>query len=261
MFFDAIYTTINRLNWTKTMQNFMTISTLSLVISISACSTSEKRPTIEDSANENANEDSTNTDNPSTIEDTSGQTTEDTEDTDHPDTDSGETRVAVYCEGNDPTLANCDPERTYDPWTAHGGEVHYWIRDAKTEVYPFTVIHDPAIWYGYLQLTTGERVRDQYTEDIFHVWFSETPNGPVLDGNADCEYYSTQAHLYFYWKQDNQDPQLDDICYIGTQERVLYLNYETRCMADFYEGLCDDNNKQKSTETYQFDVSRRIKIE
>ena len=165
-----------------------------------------------------------------------------------------------YCEGNDAALANCDADRNYDPWIAHGGEVHYWIRDRKTETFPFTVMHEPQIWYGYLQMTSPEVQRDPYTEDVFHAWFSETPNGPVLNGDSRCERYSRAAELNFYWHQREGDEQLAEACFIGTQARVLYLNYETRCIPSHYEGVCDDDNKQKSDETYQFDVARRRKL-
>ena len=239
------------------MKYVVVLSSLSSVMV--GCTSADKQEPVEENEQENTNTDTASTETEDTQVDTNDTTQID--ETGVADTDSAELEQAEYCEGNNPELANCDPERTYDPWTAHGGEVHYWIRDAKTEVYPFTVIYDPEIWYGYLHLTTGERVRDMYTEDIFHVWYSETPNGPVLDNNPDCEYYSTQADLSFYWKQDNEDPLLEGICFIGAEERVLYLNYETRCIPGYYEGPCDDENKQKSEETYQFDVSRRIKIQ
>lgn len=51
------------------------------------------------------------------------------------------------------------------------------------------------------------------------------------------------------------------MCCIGTQERTLYVNYETRCAPGYYEGRCDDENKQKSDETFQFDVARRVSLE
>ena len=34
-------------------------------------------------------------------------------------TDSGHTEIPPYCDGNDQALANCDPDRNYDPWIAH----------------------------------------------------------------------------------------------------------------------------------------------
>ena len=38
----------------------------------------------------------------------------------------------------------------------------------------------------------------------------------------------------------------------------MYVNFETRCHPDYFEGLCDDDNKNKSDRDYQFDVSRRV---
>ena len=145
---------------------------------------------------------------------------------------SGDSELAVYCEGNDPELANCDPERSYDPWAAHGGEVHYWIRDAKTEVYPFTVIYEPAIWYGYLHLTTGERVRDKYTEDIFMFGFLRHRMDlcwmvmKIVSGMRPRRTFPFTGSRII-------GSSSRDICFIGTEERVLYLNYETRCSRGF----------------------------
>ena len=133
--------------------------------------------------------------------------------------------------------------------------MHYWIRDKKTEVFPFTVDYDPRIWYGLLQITSGEAKREK-TEDVFHVWFSETPNGPPLEGER-CQWWTTRAQGNFYWTQEEE---LEDVCFIGPERRLLYLNFETRCYPPTYEGLCDDANKQKSDRTYQFDVARRIKL-
>ena len=171
--------------------------------------------------------------------------------------DSAEPQSAVYCEGNDPTLADCDPDVNYDPWIAGTGEVHYWIRDKKTMVFPFTTDEHPDVWYGYLQITSPEVARE-HTEDMFHVWFSETPNGPLY-GGEDCEWYATRAEGYVYWTFNEDDPYLAEVCNLGEVPRTMYVNFETRCHPDYYEGLCDDNNKQKSDRVYQFDVSRRFK--
>lgn len=169
--------------------------------------------------------------------------------------DSDESQSGVYCEGNDSTLANCDPDVNYDPWIAGTGEVHYWIRDRKTEVFPFTTEDRPDVWYGYLQMTSPEVARD-LTEDMFHVWFSETPNGPLY-GGEDCEWYTRSAEGYLYWTF-KEGAELEGVCHLGDVPRTMYVNFETRCHPDYFEGLCDDDNKQKSDRVYQFDVSRRF---
>lgn len=161
-----------------------------------------------------------------------------------------------YCANNDPALADCDPDINYDPWIAGTGEVHYWIREQKTLVFPFTTDDAPEVWYGYLQLTSPEVARDT-GEDIFHGWFSETPNGPVIEGEG-CEWYTTSAEGYIHWTFKEGD-ELADVCYLGEYPRTMYVNFETRCYPDLYDGLCDDDNKNKSDRVYQFDVSRRIK--
>ena len=167
-----------------------------------------------------------------------------------------------YCAGFDPELADCDPATNFDPWIAGTGEVNYWIRSRLTEVFPFTLpersdgTDAEKVWYGLLQMTTGERRRRE-GEDVFHAWFSETPNGPVIKG-TNCEWYTLQARGNLYWTQD--EVWADSMCFLGTESKILYVNFETRCYPDTYAGTCDDVNKRKSGRTYQFDVSRRFKL-
>jgi hypothetical protein len=148
----------------------------------------------------------------------------------------------------------------FDPWIASTGEVPIWIRDKKTEVFAFTL---PArsdaedVRFGYLQLTTPERSRDPVTEDIFHMWWSETPNGAPLSGDM-CEIWDAQARINMVpW---SQDPTLaSGSCYLGAESRVLYLNFETRCYSGRYKGTCDSDNLRKSRAVYQFDVARYVR--
>ena len=170
--------------------------------------------------------------------------------------EGGDVEIGTYCEFNDPELADCDPERTYDPWIAGTGEVPYWIQDKKTEAFPFTADDDDDVWYGYLQITSPELARET-TEDLFHVWFSETPNGPRIEGEA-CERYVTRAEFDFYWTF-KEGKALESVCHLGAYPRLMYVNFETRCHPDYFEGLCDDDNKNKSDRDYQFDVARRLK--
>jgi hypothetical protein len=175
---------------------------------------------------------------------------------------SGTTDSSSYCAGNDDDLADCKASQNFDPWIAGTGETPVWIRNGLTEVFPFTLparSENPTLQYGYLQMTTPERARDPYKEDVFHVWFSETPNGAPISGTK-CEYYGRQARKEFYWTQKAQ--YANQVCYLGDAERVLYLNFETRCLVGVYagSGACTADNKLKSTSTYQFDVSRRVKF-
>ena len=175
---------------------------------------------------------------------------------------SGTTDSSSYCAGNDDDLADCNASQNFDPWIAGTGEVPVWIRNGLTEVFPFTLparSENPTLQYGYLQMTTPERARDPYKEDVFHVWFSETPNGAPISGTK-CEYYGRQARKEFYWTQKPQ--YANQVCYLGDAERVLYLNFETRCLVGVYAGTgtCTADTKLKSTATYQFDVSRRVKF-
>ena len=84
----------------------------------------------------------------------SQDSTEDSGDVFEDSTEINDGLPAKYCENNNPELANCDQDTNYDPWIAGTGEVHYWIRDQKTEVFPFTTDDHQDLWYGYLQLTS-----------------------------------------------------------------------------------------------------------
>ena len=174
--------------------------------------------------------------------------------------DDGVLDTTGYCAGNDDDLADCRLDGVFDPWIVATGEVPIWIRDKKTEVFPFTLparSDNKDVRYGYLQLTTPERSRDPVTEDIFHMWWSETPNGAPLSGEK-CDIWDDQARINMVpW---SQDPALAaHTCYLGAESRVLYLNFETRCFPVRYKGTCDSDNLQKSKGVYQFDVARYLK--
>jgi len=173
----------------------------------------------------------------------------------------GSTDSSTYCAGNDGDLSDCKASQNFDPWVAGTGETPVWIRKGLTEVFPFTLparSDYPSVKYGYLQMTSPERERDPAKEDVFHAWFSETPNGAPL-GGAKCEIYLRQARDNFYWTQDPRYAKA--ACYLGDTERVLYVNFETRCYVGAYtgSGTCTADNKLKSLATFQFDVARRLK--
>ena len=165
-----------------------------------------------------------------------------------------------YCYGADYALVDCEASRNYDPWIASTGERSYWLRNQLTLSIPFTLpdrSDDDAASakYGFFQMTTPMRKRDVENEDIFHVWFSEEPNGAPLSGK--CEEWMLKARGNFLWTQD--ESLSSGACYLGQESRVLYANFETACFAPRYEGSCSDTNKQKSASSYQFDVARLVK--
>jgi len=168
-----------------------------------------------------------------------------------------------YCYGVDYSLADCDQSRNFDPWIASTGEKPYWIRNRLTLVIPFTLPprtheHASKVKYGYFQMTTSERKRDPAKEGVFHVWFSEEPNGVPIGGKGSkCEKWLVQARKNFYWTQD--EALAGQVCFLGHSEKVLYANFETACYATTYNGECSDNNKQKSHKSYQFDVARQTR--
>ena len=82
----------------------------------------------------------------------------------------------------------------------------------------------------------------------------------MLNEDSRCEAYSRAAELNLYLHQRPGNEQLAQACFSGTQARLLYLHSETRCTPSHYEGVCDDDNKQKSDETFQFDAARRRRL-
>ena len=164
-----------------------------------------------------------------------------------------------YCAGYDGRETDCDPAVNFDPWAFGKGEEAYVIANRLTKSVPFTLPSRSdagQVRYGMLQLTTSESRREPADEDIFHMWFSTTPNGSPIEGK-ECEWYTTQARGYVYWTQD--ESLKSEMCFLGSYSRVLYVNFETRCYAPFYNGTCDDWNKRKSSRSYYFDVARKIK--
>jgi hypothetical protein len=89
------------------------------------------------------------------------------------------------------------------------------------------------------------------------MWWSETPNGAPLSGEK-CEFWDVQARANVFWTQDSS--LASAACYLGAESRILYLNFETRCLpARYRPGACDAENLQKSKDVYQFDAARYVK--
>ena len=192
--------------------------------------------------------------------------TDDGGEDDSNDGNGGDTYVAEvdptdYCYGADYALVDCEASRNLDPWIASTGEKYYQIRNRLTLAIPFTLParSDPGAAiarYGYFQITSGERARDRDSEDIFHIWFSEEPNGDPLGGTK-CEKWMIRAKGNLYWTQD--ESLADQVCFLGHASAVLYANFETSCYAPRYQGECSDTNRQKSSNSYYFDVARYTK--
>jgi subtilisin-like proprotein convertase family protein len=162
----------------------------------------------------------------------------------------------TYCGGLDTNLAECSVNTHFDPWLNNTAAQAFVIRDKLTRSVPFTLPSRAVaenVEYGYLAFTTFEPARTGTIDDVFHVWFSTEPNGTPLEGTY-CEKYLDAAEGSLYWTQDTG---YQGICYLGESERLLYVNFETRCSPLRYPGICDDLNKNKSSKTYQFEVSRQ----
>ena len=161
---------------------------------------------------------------------------------------------AGYCASPASDRVSCSGGTNFDPWIAAVGEVPFAVPTGRILSIPFTTGTAEDSEYGYLQLTTAERVLDPSNEPIFHTYFSERPAGAPLDG-VKCEYWATQARLIFYWTQQVQ--YSDQVCYLGASSKTLHLNFEILCYENFYSGECTDDDR--NTESYQFDASRRIR--
>lgn len=162
----------------------------------------------------------------------------------------------TYCGGLNTNLAECSVNTHFDPWLNNTAAQALVIRDKLTRSVPFTLPSRAVaenVDYGYLAFTTSEPARTGTIDDVFHVWFSNEPNGTPLEG-TNCERYLDVAEGYFYWTQDTG---YQGMCYLGESKRLLYVNFETRCSPLRYPGICDDLNKNKSSKTYQFEVSRQ----
>ena len=62
----------------------------------------------------------------------------------------------------------------------------------------------------------------------FHAWYSETPGGPVLEGGerTRCNIWLQEARGAFRWTQNPAEQDYVSSCYLGPDERTLYLNLE-----------------------------------
>lgn len=72
---------------------------------------------------------------------------------------------------------------------------------------------------------------------LFRGWFSEEPNGPVLDGDRRCEFYHMDPNPWnLQWTQSFEDTRFD--CNLGYQARELYLNVAVGCWEGKGNGRC-----------------------
>ncbi|MEK9654904.1 MAG: hypothetical protein VW202_04295, partial [Halieaceae bacterium] len=76
---------------------------------------------------------------------------------------------------------------------------YYAILNQLTKSPPFSLTNTSSVEYGWNLLDTSELPR-QSDEDVFHIWFSEAPNGPPLS-EPECEAYLNEARGNFHWTQ------------------------------------------------------------
>lgn len=72
---------------------------------------------------------------------------------------------------------------------------------------------------------------------MFRGWFSEEPNGPVLNGSRGCEFYHSDPNPWnMQWTQSFAEPRWG--CNLGYQARELYLNMAVACWEGKGNGNC-----------------------
>lgn len=152
-----------------------------------------------------------------------------------------------YCAGLD-AFTVCDPAENLDNIYDYGGEVAYWTPAGGVLSLPFTTGTRQRT--GLFQMTSGERKRDQFSELIFHGWFSLEPNGEPIEG-ANCDYWSTRVQQNHYWTQEMRYEA--ELCKLP-DDSLVYYNARLECHPDFYAGC---SSEMYSADRYQFDLAKR----
>jgi hypothetical protein len=177
------------------------------------------------------------------------------------DEDSGESSAAsvfvgdtspvvddtLYCSDLD-AVTECDPLTNLDDIYAVGGEVAYWTPRGGVLSLPFTTGSMQRT--GLFQMTSGERKRDQFSDLIFHSWFSTEPNGEPIRG-VNCEYWSNRVQQNHYWTQEMRYE--GEVCRLP-DDSTVYYNARLECHPQFYAGCSPE---LYSVDRYQFDLAKR----
>lgn len=73
---------------------------------------------------------------------------------------------------------------------------------------------------------------------MFRSWISEEPNGPVLNNDTRCGFYSSDPNPWrMQWIQNFSDTRFD--CNLGYEVRELYLNMAVGCWEGHGNGRCN----------------------
>lgn len=153
-----------------------------------------------------------------------------------------------YCSGLD-AVTECDPEVNLDVIYYERGERNYWTPRYGVLSLPFTT--GSLQYTGLFQMTSGERKRDQYSDFIFHAWFSLEPNGAPIEG-AKCEYWSNRVQQNHYWTQELRFER--EACRLP-DDSVVYYNARLECHPVLFDGNC--TSEDFSSDRYQFDIAKK----
>ena len=147
--------------------------------------------------------------------------------------DEDTTQTGTYCSGGS-SLVSCDAAVNLDVWWLKQGfydlPTPVTIPARKILSMPFTTRTSSddkgVINLSGLSATPEFQSVDPYR---FRAWFSEVPGGAKLS-DAKCELVALVPYeVNMEWNQGNPSRFS---CDLGTTERVLYLNFEARCIPE-----------------------------
>ena len=206
------------MNLTAHAKCFLLNASLLTVVSCSSEAPKSADTASNSVATEPASEDSDSNDSP--VPDSG----DGSDGSDSSDDDTGQTTPTLpeYCSGALP-IAVCDPALNLDLFWENSADIPLSTVAMGVMSLPFT-LRSSEVDGGQIALKTIEGAF--IDEKSFRLWFSEIPAGPALSYDAGCMNYFRQARGSVYWTQNPAHDDNDAFCHLGSDERVLYLNFD-----------------------------------
>lgn len=160
----------------------------------------------------------------------------------------GGTPNSTYCEGVNTALVDCDPSVNHDSIYQSSGD--YALDEPagqKLLTVPFTVQASTTA-YGAIRYVSNE----SSSGIAFRTWVSVLPGGAALDGGVSCD-ITRYPNRPIYWTQNSAQSG----CFLGNEERILYMNYQTFKCGTNNAGdyVC---NEEYFSQTFDFDAARDV---
>ncbi len=152
----------------------------------------------------------------------------------------------AYCDGASASVT-CSSSNTLDPWWEFSGDIKQTLNGDILSL-PFTTRASTRDG-GRVSFSTYESVF--FEGEGFRAWISETPGGRPLRTDTACNQIMAQARGGLYWTQNSDYENYRKVCYLGTKERVLYMNFEA-CVHNSSGLEC----VSERVRGYRFDVRR-----